>query len=298
MQQIGFDDLARSKAIESCEAAFRGATGVSLRIVPPGESDQRITFGPCENSFCVMMTSDPAGSGSCKEAQARLRRRAATKLAPVEISCFAGLSEVAVPVVAGGKHIATLVSGQFLRREPSQRDFNLIAAEFQKTPGGQWKGAVREAYFNTPVVPANKLQSMIELLGILAQHLQRHAEQQAVASSTTESPPVARAKEFIQSHADEPISLAQVAAHVHLSRFYFCKLFRKETGLRLTDYIARVRLEKAKSLLSDPSLRISEIVFAAGFGSIPQFNSVFKQIIGVSPTVYRGALQGRSAGNG
>jgi len=245
-----------------------------------------------------MMTSHPTGCASCHESQARLQRRAATKLAPVEISCFAGLSEVAVPVEAGGKHIATLVSGQFLRREASARDFDLIAADFPKGFSGQWKARAREAYFNTPVVTAEKLQSMIELLGILAQHLQRHAEQQAVACSTTESPLVARAKAFIQCHADEPISLSQVAAQAHVSRFYFCKLFRKETGLTLMDYVARVRLEKAKALLSDPSLRISEIVFAAGFGSIPQFNSVFKQIVGVSPTVYRGALKERPPGNG
>ena len=298
MQQIRFDDLARSHAIDSCEAAFRGATGVSLRIVPPGEPGQRITFGSSENPFCVMMTSFPAGCSSCQEAQARLQRQATKKLSPVEISCFAGLSEVAVPVLVGGKHIATLVSGQFLRREPSERDFNLIAADFRKTSGEQWKARAREAYFNTPVVTANKMQSIIDLLGILAEHLQRHAEQQAIASLDSELPVVARAKAFIQANAEEPITLAQVAAHVHVSRFYFCKLFRKATGLTLTDYVARVRLEKAKSLLSDPSIRISEVVFAAGFGSIQQFNSVFKQMLGVSPTVYRVGLQGQSAGKG
>ena len=107
---------------------------------------------------------------------------------------------------------------------------------------------------------------------------------------------MARAKAFIQANCEQPITLDQVAAHVHVSRFYFCKLFRKATGLTLTEYIARVRLEKAKSLLSDPSLRISEIVFAAGFGSIPQFNSVFKQIVGVSPTDYRDGASGPKAG--
>lgn len=245
-----------------------------------------------------MMTSNPEGCLSCQESQARLRLRAATKLTPVEISCFAGLSEVAVPVIAGGKHIATLVSGQFLRREPSERDFNMIAADFRKSCGEQWKARAREAYFNTPVVRADKLQSVIELLGILAQHLQRHAEQRAISTSKTELPVVARAKAFIQASADEPITLAQVAAHVNVSRFYFCKLFRKATGLTLTEYIARVRLEKAKSLLSDPSLRVSEIVFAAGFGSIQQFNSVFKEMVGISPTAYRMALQRPAANNG
>jgi len=243
------------------------------------------------------MTSHPAGCASCQESQTRLKHRAAAKLAPVEVSCFAGLSEVAVPVVAGGHHIATLVSGQFLRREPNERDFNLMAADFRKSYGEQLKAKARDAYFNTPVVPADKLQSMIELLGILAQHLQRHAEQHAIASTKNESAIVARAKAFIQANADEPITLTQVAAHVHVSRFYFCKLFRKETGLTLTDHIARVRLEKAKSLLSDPRLRISEIVFASGFGSIQQFNSVFKQIVGVSPTAYRVTLQNPQTGN-
>ena len=298
VQPIRFDDLARSQAIDSCEAAFRGATGISLKIVGPGASTERMKFGQSENPFCAIMTSNPVGCASCHESQTRLRNRAATKLEPVQVSCFAGMSEVAVPVMAGGKHIATLVSGQFLRREPSERDFNLIAADFRKQYGEQWKGKAREAYFNTPVVTADKLQSMIELLGILAQHLQRHAEQQAVACATTESPLVARAKAFIQANINEPISLSEVAAQAHVSRFHFCKVFRKETGLTLTDYIARVRLEKAKSMLSDPSLRISEIVFAAGFGSIPQFNSVFEQIVGVSPTTYRVALLERPKGNG
>ena len=108
---------------------------------------------------------------------------------------------------------------------------------------------------------------------------------------------MARAKAFVQANADEPISLAQVATHVHLNRFYFCKLFRKATGLTLTDYVARVRLQKAKALLSNPSLRISEIVFAAGFGSIQQFNSVFKQMVGVSPTFYRAGLHHHHPGN-
>ena len=83
---------------------------------------------------------------------------------------------------------------------------------------------------------------------------------------------------------EEPITLAQVVEHVNVSRFYFCKLFKKATGMTLTEYVSRIRVEKAKTLLVDPSLRISEIVFSAGFGSIPQFNSVFKRIVGMPPT--------------
>jgi AraC-like DNA-binding protein len=84
--------------------------------------------------------------------------------------------------------------------------------------------------------------------------------------------------------------LALVAKHVNVSRFHFCKWFKKATGMTLTEYVIRVRLEKAKTLLADPTVRISEVVFAAGFGSIPRFNSVFKRRVGMSPTEYRATL--------
>ena len=98
----------------------------------------------------------------------------------------------------------------------------------------------------------------------------------------------------MHEHVDEPIGLAQVVEHVRVSRFYFCKLFKRATGMTLTEYVTRARLEKAKALLGDPDLRISEVVFASGFGSIPRFNSVFKRHLGMAPTAYRTALRSPS----
>jgi AraC-like DNA-binding protein len=98
------------------------------------------------------------------------------------------------------------------------------------------------------------------------------------------------AKQFVLSHVQDPITLELVAQHVNVSRFHFCKIFKKATGMTLTEYVALVRVEKAKTLLVDVSVRISEVVFAAGFGSIPRFNSVFKRRVGMSPTEYRATL--------
>ena len=98
---------------------------------------------------------------------------------------------------------------------------------------------------------------------------------------------MSKAKEFVGAHSHDHIPLVRVLHHVHASRFYFCKIFKKTTGITFTEYVARVRVEKAKALLLDSSLRVSEVVFAAGFGSIPQFNSVFKRFVGKSPTEYR-----------
>ena len=78
---------------------------------------------------------------------------------------------------------------------------------------------------------------------------------------------------------------------MNVSRFYFCKLFKEATGITLMDYVTRVRIERVKTLLLDPSMRVSEVAFASGFGSIPRFNSAFKKHMGVSPSEYRQSVR-------
>jgi AraC-like DNA-binding protein len=64
-------------------------------------------------------------------------------------------------------------------------------------------------------------------------------------------------------------------------------MFKKATGLTFTDYLGRVRVEKAKTLLSNPHLRVSEIAYTVGFQSLTHFNRVFHNLTGESPTHFR-----------
>jgi AraC-like DNA-binding protein len=187
--------------------------------------------------------------------------------------------------------VATLLSGHVFRREPTERDFALVI----KTLGGglstDWVRHARQAYFETPVLNSDRFQAVLELLNLIAQCLGELAGRHALVASKADPDPVATAKQFVHSHAEEPITLNQVVTHVHVSRFYFCKLFKRVTGMTLTEYVSRVRVERAKTLLRDPARRVSEVVFAAGFGSIPQFNSIFKRYVGMPPTEYRSLLR-------
>jgi AraC-like DNA-binding protein len=117
-------------------------------------------------------------------------------------------------------------------------------------------------------------------LGDCACHLiQKH--------SNTEPPSVSRARGFIEEHADDDLSLAKIAKAVNVSANYFSTLFKQATGLNFAHYVARVRIEKAKNLLLNPNLRISEIAFEVGFQSLSQFNRSFRRIAGSSPKEYR-----------
>lgn len=293
--QPAFADIVRLPVIEYYEDAFRRATGVALKVVAPEAPAHRQSLGSMENAFCALAAQTPAGCTACLEAQVRAHGAVARQPAPQQINCFAGLTDVAVPVMLHGRHVATLMSGQVFRREPTQRDFAMILKFLAAGRGLDWEIGLRNAYFKTPVVTADRFEAIIQLLNVFAQYLADFADRQAIAPASKEPAAVASAKQFVQAHVDQPITLEQVVAHVRVSRFYFCKLFKRATGMTLTEYVTRVRLEKAKALLADPSLRITEVVYASGFGSIPQFNSVFKRYTGMPPTAYRVTLRSQSS---
>jgi AraC-like DNA-binding protein/ligand-binding sensor protein len=293
MKQVAFDDLVQlfASVIKYYESAFSKATGVSLKLVPPGEPTDRLSLGESENKFCALVTRTLEGCRGCLETQRRAQRGVASRLVSQQVSCFAGLTDVAVPVVVGGQQVATLMSGQVFRRQPTERDFLMVIKMLKGERNGPWEKKVRQAYFETPVVTADRFEAIIHLLNVFAQYLADHASRHAIASCPDEPHAISNAKDFVQSHVEEAITLALVVEHVHMSRFYFCKLFKKVTGMTLTEYVARVRVEKAKSLLTNQSMRVSEVVYAAGFGSIPRFNSVFKRYVGMPPTEYRATLR-------
>ncbi len=183
-------------------------------------------------------------------------------------------NEVAAPVHLGNRLIGFLEIG-----EDAQ-----LAAETAKTQS-----------FFASATSARQHESAVKLLGIFAQHLSM-VSQQVVPRQERETPEpaaVARAKAYIEEHQGEDLSLGQVAKAVNTSTFYFCKLFKRSTGINFTDYLSRVRIEKAKNLLLNPNLRISEIAFEVGFQSLTHFNRVFKKLLGQSPTEYRAQLPGR-----
>jgi AraC-like DNA-binding protein len=134
--------------------------------------------------------------------------------------------------------------------------------------------------------------AVIKLLAIFAQHLSMLSNQVIVRQENSEAPVITRAREYIRQHLTEDLSLGQVAKAVNTSTFYFCKLFKKVTGINFTDYLSRMRIEKSKNLLLNPNLRVSEIAFEVGFQSLTHFNRVFKKILGQSPTEYRAQVLG------
>jgi YesN/AraC family two-component response regulator len=204
--------------------------------------------------------------------------------------CPFGLTDSAVPVRMGEKVVGYLQTGQVFRRRPTEGQFKRVLGLARRWGMEVEEEQMRSAYFSGKVLEGRQHDHIIRLLSIFAQHLSLISNQIVVQQKSVEPPVITKAKEFIASHQTEDLTLSQVAKAVNTSTFYFCKMFKKVTGLNFTDYVSRLRVERARNLLLNKNLRVSEIAYEVGFQSLTHFNRVFKRILGVSPTQYRAKL--------
>lgn len=283
------DALANSRVYQEYQRAFTEATGLPVSLKPV-ENWQLPHHGQRkENPFCALLAQKSRSCSACLQVQERLCQSAARTAQTV--TCPTGLCDTAVPVRLGDRLIGFLHTGQVFRRKPGPAQFDRAFKLTNEWGVAADRETLQHAYFAGKVVPARQHESVVRLLEIFAQHLAMLGNQVFFQQKNAEPPVIKRAKEYIIEHQTEELSLGQVARAVNTSTFYFCKIFKKFTGINFTDFLSRVRIEKAKNLLLNPNLRVSEIAFEVGFQSLTHFNRVFKRILGQSPTEYREQLR-------
>ena len=282
------EHLKASQIWRDYEKAFSEATGLPLGLRPVETFQFPLAGQRNENPFCALLARTNKSCAACLQMQQKIADSA--QIEAQTLRCFAGLCDTAIPVRVGENLIAFLQTGQVLLHRPTKKEFKRMTRQLLEWGREIDLKRIEEAYFQTRVVSKRQYDSIIRLLAIFAQHLAALSNQLMVREEKAESPMIARARGYITDHQGDEISLKEVARAVNTSAFYFCKMFKQATGLTFTDYLARVRVEKVKSLLLNPHTRVSEAAFEAGFQSLSQFNRVFKKIEGLSPSDYREKL--------
>lgn len=95
------------------------------------------------------------------------------------------------------------------------------------------------------------------------------------------------ARHYIKEHFAEPISLKDVSREVHLSEFYFSRLFRNKIGINFREYLTRLRLEEAKRLLLATDDTVAAIAKKVGYPDANYFSRLFRLRVGITPNEYR-----------
>lgn len=99
--------------------------------------------------------------------------------------------------------------------------------------------------------------------------------------------PVRIAKQYINNHYQEQITLEGVSEQVGLTVAYFSVLFKKETQVGFAKYLANIRLEEAKRLLRETNLSVADICRQVGYNDLKHFTHIFEKDAGIKPTSYR-----------
>jgi AraC-like DNA-binding protein/ligand-binding sensor protein len=283
--------LKRSRIFRDYEQAFRETTGLPIALRPIEAFDLPHQGDPKESPFCALMSQSNKSCAACLLLQRRVEEEA--RLQPKTLRCFAGLCDSAVPVRVGENLVAFLQTGQVLMEQPNGEGFAATTKQLLQFGVEVDVKRLEEAYFQTRVISKKQYESIVRLLTIFAQHLATLSNQLMVEYSAPGMPSIAKARALIGERYADQLSLNEIARAVNMSAFYFCKSFKKMTGLTFTTYLARVRVEKVKNLLLNPDKRVSEAAYEVGFQSLSQFNRVFRRIAGESPSLYRERLHGR-----
>jgi AraC-like DNA-binding protein/ligand-binding sensor protein len=280
--------LSRSQIFKDYERAFSEAMGLPLNIRAHHSWSPAHHGKTDRDSFAAILARFNQARAACLRAQTDASREPTSTTRTA--TWFAGLSESAVPVYVGDHILGFLETGEVMLKNPTKKHFATITRQLRawgyKT---DWKQLER-AYFRSCVLSPIRYRAMLRLLSLFAQHLSILSNQLAVRREKDETTNMTRARRFIEDHQAEPLSLGRIAQVANISRHYFCKMFKKATGMNFIDYLSRVRVEKSKTLLLNPHSRVSEVAFACGFQSMTNFNREFKRIVGRSPTQFREAL--------
>ena len=92
---------------------------------------------------------------------------------------------------------------------------------------------------------------------------------------------------YVEAHFSESLSLSRIAGHLFVTPSYLSRLFHRCTGKTFSAFLQETRLEKARTLLTDSPLSITEIAAATGLGTASHLGALFRRAYGASPNAYR-----------
>jgi two-component system response regulator YesN len=114
------------------------------------------------------------------------------------------------------------------------------------------------------------------------------AKRYSLKYNSNKSNTISRIKEIVNKKYFDNFSLQTIADEVHFTPSYISMIFKQETGTNLIEYITKFRVEKAKELLTNSGIRVSEVAKMVGFDNPHYFSTVYKKYTGLRPNEFRG----------
>jgi len=284
-----WQQLTASDAVRRQQVAFACATGLPLTLLPASE----VAGAPVPSALCVNGCLGARGCQLCQGSLLSAEHDASRTGHWTQFDCPTGLTKVLMPVMIGGRHVGSLLAGPFRVGSLKGSHRGQLMSRLKASGLGSRADIAKASWNNSPTVTREKLRAIETLLEMFAQYLAECGQRLLLHEAGQQSPLLQKIEVQLAEPSDRALTVRELAERLHLSPCYFCKLFRKQTGLTFTAYRTQVRVETAKRLLLDPTRRVSEAAYESGFDSIPYFNRAFRRHVGCSPSEFR-ARQARA----
>ena len=267
------------KQIELLLSDFYISTGIAVTLYDASMSV--VAKSPVFSEFCSCIRKFPACIKSCSCSDLAHMKTARETGNTVFYLCHAGLSETVTPIYYDDTLIAFVQTGQF--REEGDAGFtDGVIAEVASSYGISFD-MLTALYQKTTAVSKEKLSAHLGIIDGLIRSFWLDG-----LITRNRSMLSVRLEQYIEGHLTEKIYLSDLCERFFLSKNALYRLFRKEFGTTVNEYILMRRLSRAESLLkTDLSLDVAGISAASGFPDYNYFIRAFKKHKGITPLQYR-----------
>lgn len=238
------------------------------------------------NPYCAALRGTDCGFQACRKCDQDNASFASRDGIPRIYQCYAGLTEIVVPLYdRRGIYIGSMTSGQFhSAAQPPLTETALAKLAHQY--GLKPEEMIRR-YRRTRKLSKLQIEGVIEYLNAIGRLIVSAHNNLMFMEKINTPDRIELIRKFVEENYSKTITVGKTAQKFCLSPSRFSHFFKHETGISFMNYVNMYRVMKAEEMLKETEAGISEIAFLSGFGSISQFNRVFKAATGRSPRKFR-----------
>lgn len=273
------------------------------------------------SDLCKIIRSHPSLGKLCQKCDSRGGLEAARMMQPYIYLCHMGIVDFAVPIIVEDQYLGAVMAGQVLLHDDKgkakleqilQRQYGKSDLPMRKT--------LEEQYKKLPVMTLDKVKAVACMLFQINNYIIEEAiiktklneviqkyeiptkvEEYSGKQNTSmkngdfvlrkslplENSVITPAINYIQNYYYKKLHLTDMANMCNICSSYFSKLFRKQLTDNFSNYVNKIRVEKATEMLKTTNSSIINISLSTGFEDCGYFIKVFKKIEGITPTSYR-----------
>ncbi len=242
----------------------------------------QLAFAPQEmQGFCSLIKSNPVGKKRCLICDKKLIMECKEKLMPITSKCHAGLIDTALPIVYKDQTLAFVLFGQAVDFEFSETEAEKILHLLHKNLSLPYS-QLSDAFFALKRMEPYVIRSTANILSAATLQL---LISKSICLSENEL--ISRINEFLIANIHDTLSISILCEEFQISRNRLYSLWKKHFDITIGDYILRLRMEKAKNLLTNNDDKIYEICAKVGIPDYNYFSKLFKDYYGYSPREYK-----------